>query len=136
MTLLAELLADLVTGSICSSGTASAGGWSGYIGKMPHAPDQAIALFEYGGTAPDITHDLAYDVYPSVQVRVRAAVNGYATGITKADAILARWHGVSNTTYTSTFYKLILASSSPVYIGTDDGGRPEWTINFRIIKNA
>jgi hypothetical protein len=139
MTLLVEILAYLVSNSICSSGTASANGWSGYIGKMPSAPDRCIGLFEYGGMAPDMTHDKAYDVNPSLQVRIRAenlGSTGYATGIAKADAVLALLHGVSNTTLSSKPYKLILATGSPMYLGTDDKGRPEWTVNFRITKNA
>lgn len=134
MTLLAEVLAYLVSGSVCSSGTAAANGWSGYIGKQPAAPDRVVTLFEYGGFPPELTHDKSMDVMPSFQVRVRCEAGGYATGIAKADAVLARLHGVSNSTLTTTSYKLIRGMSSPAYLGTDDKGRPEWTVNFQTIK--
>ena len=141
MTLLAEILAYFVTNSICVSGIANpgSGSWSGLIGKIPASPDRVVSLFEYGGMPPDITHDKAYDVRPSLQVRIRAeslGSTGYATGIAKADAVLALLHGVSNTTLSSKPYKLILASGSPIYLGTDDKGRPEWSVNFQIVKNA
>ena len=134
MTLLAEISAYLVTNSIGTSGTASANGWSIYLGKMTAAPDRQIGLFEYGGLPSELTHDKAMDEYPSLQIRVRAEQNGYSTGIAKAVAIRALLHGLSNTTLTSTKYKLIRAMNSPAYIGTDDKGRPEWTINFQIVK--
>ena len=134
MGLLADISADLVNGSIGTAGTAASQGWSIYQGKITASPDQQIGLFEYGGMPPEMNHDKATDVNPSLQVRVRATQGGYTTGIAKAEAILARLHQRSNTTINSVSYKLIRAMSSPIFIGVDDKGRPEWTINFQIVK--
>ena len=136
MSLLADISAYLVAQSIGTANDAVKEGWGISIGKMPNHKDRMIGLFEYGGYPPELTHDKSMDVMPALQVRVRGEPGsaGYTAGIAKADAILALLHGLSNTTLTSTSYKLIRANNSPAFIGSDDRGRPEWTINFSIIK--
>lgn len=137
MGLLSEISAYMVTNSIGIAGTGATGSWNIYYdkGELPAGPDQVILLFETGGMPPDLIHDMNIDVNPSMQVRIRAKPKDYAGGIAKAEAILALLHGLSNTTLGTTPYKLIRALSSPIYLGNDKSGRPEWTVNFQISKN-
>ena len=136
MTLCSEISAYFVSNSIGIAGTGATGSWNIYYdrGDLPTNPDQVILITETGGMAPELLHDGNYDINPSMQVRVRAKPKDYATGIGKAEAILTLLHGKANVTIGSTSYKLIRAQSSPLYLGNDERGRHEWTVNFLIQK--
>lgn len=136
MSLTSDISAYLVANSIGTAGTASKGGWSIYQGKIPNAPDQMIALFEYAGRPPGLHFDGAGVRNPSLQVRVRAAQDGYATGLAKAESILTLLHGVANTTLSGTVYQSIQALGSVNYLSTNDAGKPEWSINFMVVREA
>ncbi len=130
---LAEIAAYLASGGLGTVGT--------NIFVSPNLPDVEGAelitmLFEYGGMASGLTMDGAECANPSLQVRVRAGKFDYASGIGRIKAVEALLHGKANLTIGSHNYKLIQAMGSPNYIGRDEKGRPEWTQNYHVMKEA
>lgn len=133
MSMLDDISAYLVSNSIGTAGQADSGGWSIHIGKLPAGNDQVIGLFQNGGSPADRLFDGVGNRHPMLQVRVRATQGGFSTGETKAAAIVTLLHAVHNQTLTSTKY-LQIRSMSEIYLGTDDQGRPGWSLNFAVEK--
>jgi len=96
-----------------------------FIGVMPDSPDDCVALFETGGFKPELA-TAALVEYPTFQVMVRGSE--YQSARQRIDTIYKILHGD-----TSIFY-LIAAQQSPAYLGTDDNGRYEFSVNFKITK--
>lgn len=131
MTLVTDIAAYLVDQSVCT-----ALGTDLFIMDLPDTTDLITAVFQYAGQPPGNTFDSAYDDHPGLQIRTRAAVDDLESGETRANAAYAALHGVANTSLSGTTYKLIEALGSPGFIGYDEKGRPEWTQNFRVIKEV
>lgn len=100
-----------------------------FLGQMPEAPDNCVALFEYAGYSPDLHWD---GERPGLQVRVRN--KSYAAGRAKAEQIVQKLHGLAEGMLSGTRYLLIRAEQSPESLGRDANGRNEWVVNFAIIK--
>lgn len=131
MTLLTDVAAKLIAEGACTSL-----GTDLFILEIPESPDLMTAIFQYAGSPPELLLDSTGDEYPGLQVRTRAAKNGYAAGEARAAAAQTALHGVSNTTLSGTAYKLIRAMGSPMFIGNDAKSRPEWSQNFEVIKGG
>lgn len=97
-----------------------------FIGSLPDTPDDAVAVIDTGGEAPD--KELPFSK-ASFQVLVRNEL--YSAGITKLNAIKTRYHQLTNTTLGDTYFYYILANSDGGHIGRDDNGREVFSINFR-----
>lgn len=123
-----DIAAYLVTGTIGTIGTDI------FLAYVPEDPDTCVMLFEYAGSAPDMTHDKASDENPGLQVRVRSQRGEYQTGHDLAKSVQTLLHGVSNTTINSVSYKLIKANHSIAFMGFDDRERPEFVQNFSVMK--
>lgn len=106
-----------------------------FIGHMPPDPDEAVAIFQYGGATSSMTH--GYDT-PRVQVRVRGTLDP-RVGLQKAQQIYERLHGFHDGKFTSDGFWIVYCQglqAGPVHIGPDANGRYEYTLNFEIeIKN-
>src|SRR5574340_721729 len=74
------MILDLVASYLTSAGIAPAG-WTLYKSWLPDTPDQAIVLTETGGAPPDAFN--YHNASITMQVRIRAARNGYETAKSK-----------------------------------------------------
>ncbi len=128
-----------------------------FLAGFPPTPDNCIALFEYGGSPPDLHWA---GEYPGLQVRTRSY--DYRVAREKIVDIMLTLHGVcekvlSNNLNTEnknnsnendddneeeeekkegTRYLLIRALHSPEILKKDENGRVELFINFKIIKEV
>ena len=122
---IAEYLEDQSVGTV---------GTNIFVGQMPDAPDECIAVMIYGGTAPDeVTEDMES---PGLQVLIRCAKDDFADGLTLAYSVFNALHGVTDTTIESTYYYRISANQSPAQMGVDGNDRPLFVINFTVLKEV
>ncbi|SDM46323.1 hypothetical protein SAMN04487981_101603 [Streptomyces sp. cf386] len=135
-------MADLLDGlarhlqdkQLVSYRTASAGG-DCFLESMPQTPDEAVVLSTYDdGREPDSL--LGYDE-PRVQVRVRGTKDPRVSR-ERCKAIYAELHGLGPVTLPDGT-ELILSvalQNGPATIGTDENGRHEHVVNFRMEHRA
>jgi len=112
---------------ILEAGTSLVFGTDLFIGLGPTSPDNYAALRDSGGRPPVAQYTYKY---PTVQVYVRN--NGYLAGYEQAETIQNCLHGIRSEIWNSTKYIQILASSEILYLGTDENGRAEFSLNFEI----
>ena len=67
---------------------------------------------------------------PTVQILVRSDRNDFSGGVTLADSVLAAIDMTPPTGYV----EARTTTSDPIYIGTDDTGHHEWSINVTLTK--
>lgn len=102
-----------------------------FLDHMPQAPDEAVVLTAYDD-AREPDSRLGYDE-PRIQVRVRGTSNPLISRERCAD-IFAELHGLGPVTLPDGT-RLILSvalQGGPAGIGTDENGRHEHTVNFRM----
>jgi hypothetical protein len=110
-------------------GVLSGNGWTIKVSQYVSTPDQLITINDTGGAPPNPKWRLDF---PTFQVQVRGAVNGYAAAWQKMkdckDVLLGmdaqevngdRWDGV-------------LAMGDLVPLGYDEQNRPMLAMNFRM----
>lgn len=102
-----------------------------YLGLMPEQPDNCIAIFEYAGNPPALTHDGGIE-RPGLQVKVRNT--SYPAGRSKISEVVNVLHRLSNETINGTRYIFIRANQSPEPLGRDASGRQEFVVNFSVEK--
>jgi hypothetical protein len=106
-----------------------------FISYLPaDNPDLCLALFEYAGSAIELTLDSTGDENPGLQVRGRSAAGDYKSGFDLMKTAQAVLHGLSNTTLTGISYKLVRANHSIAFMGFDEKSRPEWVQNYSVMK--
>ena len=130
---LATYLAQLELGVYDPTGQAQAGDWSIFIEHLPDAPDRAIALTLYTGSAPDGA--LAYD-QPRLQVRVRGTTDPRVSR-QRCTAIYGELHGLCTTTLPDgTDLETCFATGTPASMGQDANRRHEHVVNFDLDVQA
>jgi len=103
-------------------------------------PDQLVVFAEDGGfepetPAPQGSMGDAALAEPAVQVRVRGEPWDGDSAEAKAAEIYDALHGLLRTDMGSQHYLRVKAqTSSPVFIGYDERGRPEFTQSFRALR--
>ena len=111
---------------------------------MPDQPDLAACVIERGGLPALLTltgqngPESKFD-QPTVMVRVRSGMDGYAAGNNLAQLIYKTLQGVTETTLNAggSLFHLIVALQFPMYLGRDERQRHMWSQNFRImVENA
>ncbi|MCC5580585.1 hypothetical protein IMZ11_33705 [Microtetraspora sp. AC03309] len=124
---LAQLLAGLGLGIYKVDGTA---GGTIFLTVLPTSPDRAMAVARYGGAESDATDD--YDE-PSIQVRVRGPATDARIAEQDAQAVYDELHAIGSRSLAGGTWlqDVIGTQSGPIYIGRDQSGRPEWTVNLR-----
>lgn len=125
------MLLDDIAGKLEEAGIGTIG-TNIFKGELPDQPDNCIALFEYAGSPPELTHDGKEIERPGLQVRVRN--KGYAAGRAKAESVILELQGLSNVTLGTTIYLSIRVNHSPAGIGRDTNNRAGWTVNFSVFK--
>lgn len=132
MTLLEELawlLAELGLGTFNSDGSA---GGTIFLATLPSTPDRCMAVARYGGAESDSKNP--YDEL-SVQVRCRGPAADARAAEQDAQAVYDALHGLGMRELTpgGTWLQLaICGGGGPVYIGRDQNGRHEYTVNIRL----
>ncbi|TQN26091.1 hypothetical protein FHX37_4629 [Haloactinospora alba] len=125
----ANLLVSLDVGTYHADGTP---GGTIYLTALPPRPDVALAVALYGGgSEASVLHP--YDE-PRVQVRTRGTAEDVRTGERLAQDAYDALHGLGMRTMPGgTWLQLAVGlQSGPAYMGRDDSGRHEWTVNVRI----
>lgn len=98
-------------------------------GLIPHA---AIFVLATGGPSPDPYFSVggasASFFRVGVQVRIRSAVDAFATGQTTALNVRAKLHLANLTGYVACRVR----ESHPLYLGTDDTEHHEFSVNVEL----
>jgi hypothetical protein len=131
MSMLTEIAARLIAEGVCT-----AVGTDLFIMSNPSTPDLCTSIWQYAGTAPMNTFDGAWDDRPGLQVRTRAAVGDIGAGEARALAAQEALKDICNETLSGTFWLSCLPLGSFASIGEDDDHRPEWTQNFKVVRDA
>ena len=100
-----------------------------FLTVVPPTPEDIVVLSPTGGFAPD---PLDATDQPSFQVRTRASRDP-RDAYERQLAIYDKLHGLTDVTLADgTHLSGCLAiQSDPVFIGLDENGRPEYTVNYR-----
>lgn len=110
---------------------AAQSGWAIGIGKELASPDTFVTIYDTGGPAP-MPH--FSEEYPTAQIRVRGAVNGYEAAYDKARAARAAVKGQGPLLLGGTHYAGLWIVTEPGLIGYDDSNRPLFTFNVRAVR--
>jgi len=116
--------------AIIAGGYASAEGTDLFYGVAPSSPDNVVCLACPSGGMP--REPTTTVMYPSVQVYIRNT--NYSTAQTKGTSIISLLDQTTTTTRNGRVYYYIEAQQSlPNYLGTDENGRHEFTVNFTVV---
>ncbi|QCX32456.1 hypothetical protein FDN13_01380 [Caloramator sp. E03] len=102
-----------------------------FLSLLPEDIDNCIALFEYGGEAPELHSNIEK---PRLQAMVRNV--DYQTGRMTIEQIKNILHGLSEQIINGKRYLLIMALQCPEFLGYDENNRSEFVCNFEIIKEV
>jgi hypothetical protein len=96
-----------------------------FLGWLPDAPDNALALYETGGQPPSYTHHALTPAIarPSIQVMVRD--HEYVSGRERIDEAYAVLCGLSS-------YLAIQPIQPPFALGRDAHDRARFSVNFNL----
>jgi hypothetical protein len=107
-------------------------GWAVAISRRPDTPDQIMTIYDSGSwRAPNPA--LLID-YPTINVNVRGSAGDYAATYTKALAVRDLLLGLPAQTVGGTRYVSVTVRSDPYFLAYDEMNRPEFTINFDVIR--
>lgn len=109
---------------------AGTSGWAIFIGKLPQKPETAIAIVNTGGETSNPKYLLDY---PSVQVLLRGAKNGYQTAYSKALAIKNALLGLPSQTINSDWWVQVNMIGEIASLGFDENDCPMFSVNFSLI---
>lgn len=108
-----------------------------FVNHQPSEPDFCISLFgNVGETLGDSGRDVTDMQFPRFQVLVRGAEDEYALASSKMQAIRTALHGKLKLTLPSWRILRMHADQDGGPIGTDEQGRPEFSINFTVQMHA
>lgn len=99
--------------------------------KQPDSPDLCVTLYDTGGFAPQPNFRLDR---PTVQARIRGGQNQYREAYAVAEDVKEFLRNLSNQTVNGTRYIGFWAMNDIFFAGYDDKSRPEFTINFRMMR--
>lgn len=119
----------IVTANLGSATPSDA--WGVYISSEPQeTPNECITIYDTGGRDPDPKWLLDF---PSVQVRIRGAKEGYAAGWTRARKIRDLILGAPAQVIESWRWESFLIAGDVNFLMYDQSRRPIFTINVRLI---
>ena len=107
-----------------------------FLGILPDAPDDVIAIYEYGGEQPYYVHDkvgISYDT-PRVQFVVRSS--SYSTARQTADTLYKLMGRCVNKVVGGTYYVAIQPLQPPFLLNRDANQRVLIAFNAQVIKEA
>lgn len=103
-----------------------------YETTMPDVPDKAVAVYEYGGPAPEFNHDGQAWENPRIQCVSRAPT--YPEARQQAQQVYNLLNGQTNVVINGGGYLSIKALQSPFPILPDNNQRDRVVINFEIAR--
>lgn len=105
-----------------------------FLGRMPDSPDACVALYEYGGSAPDNTMGGGLPVLqnPSVQIAVRAVL--YASAESLINLCWGTLEGIVDMSLSGTRYNRVTAIQSPFVLERDSQDRVIFVQNFNVTR--
>jgi hypothetical protein len=105
-----------------------------FLGRMPDAPDTCVALYEYGGSAPDNTMGGGLPVLqnPSVQIAVRAVL--YASAESLISLCWGTLESIVDMSLSGTRYNRVTAIQSPFVLERDSQDRVIFVQNFNVTR--
>lgn len=109
---------------------AATSGWAIYLSKYPAAPNTVIAIYNSGGRAPNPKWALDY---PSLNIQVRGAKNGYQAAVTKVQEVKDVLLGLDSQDINGDRWVSVTMPGEPAFLGYDDDNRPMFSLNFRLI---
>lgn len=118
----------LVTAGVVSATPGNA--WSVHIGHLPKSPNQVVAISDTGGLSPNPKWLLDY---PSVQILIRGAANGYVETRNKAIRIKDELLGIVSQDVNGNRLASVTMAGDVAFIGVDQIERPMFSLNFRLI---
>ncbi len=105
-------------------------GWSIHISKLPSKPDTAVSVVRTGGPPGNPRWLLDF---PTVQVMVRGAANGYQAAESKVQAVKDTLLGLPSQDIGGDRWVAVNMLGDPVFLGYDENNRPKWSLNFPLI---
>ncbi len=121
-----DMLIDDGVGAVVASGNA----WTIRVGQMTEDADEMLAVFDTPGAPPNPLWLLDF---PTVQVMIRGAIDGYDAAWTKGrnvkDALLGRAPEVKN----SDSFDAINGLGDLMFLRYDTKNRPLFSVNFNLI---
>jgi hypothetical protein len=103
------------------------------LGSLPGTPDDAFALYEYGGEAPQHVKDEQAPVFETPRFQVITRSKSYMTARVKAERIYQLLAGYSGQ-IEGVRYARITALQSPFFLDRDDAGRARFVTNYAVRK--
>jgi len=105
-----------------------------FLGRMPDSPDACVALYEYGGSAPDNTMGGGLPVLqnPSVQIAVREVL--YASAESLISLCWITLEGIIDMSLSGTRYNRVTAIQSPFVLERDSQDRVIFVQNFNVTR--
>jgi hypothetical protein len=105
-----------------------------FLGRMPDSPDACVALYEYGGSAPDNTMGGGLPVLqnPSVQIAVREVL--YASAESLISLCWGTLEGIIDMSLSGTRYNRVTAIQSPFVLERDSQDRVIFVQNFNVTR--
>ena len=105
-------------------------GWTIQIGREPTEPDTAISIWETGGFPPSSAWLLDF---PTAQIRVRGARNGYQAARSKMRDVKDALLGIDSQDLNGDRWVAINMLSDIVWLGYSEEELPQFTANFQLI---
>ncbi len=98
--------------------------------------DKCVTFYDSGGDPEQNLLNLSENgwKYPTIQVMIRGNVNAYTDTRELAEDVYSQLHKAMRFTSNSHDYEQVIATGEPIFMGYDDNNRPEWSINFEIMK--
>lgn len=105
--------------------------YTGRIGRLTDTPDRQIVIYDTGGMAPNPAHRLNYY---TIQVRVRAPVDGYSEGWARTKKVQDALLGIPPQDLGSDGDHLdgIIGVGDISFLLTDESNRPNFVVNFQL----
>lgn len=119
------LVADALAGYEDSSAD-----WQIFVGTEPPVPDKTITLFRSGGSSPNPKWLVDY---PSIQVRVRGEIGGYADAYNKAQTVKDALLGLGPYSHISGDVLVQVNMQGDIFpLPADETGKPIFVVNFNL----
>lgn len=109
---------------------AGTSGWGIFIGKLPSKPETAIAIVGTGGQTANPKYLLDY---PSIQVLLRGAKNGYTDVYAKALKVKDTLLGLPSQTVNGDLWVQVNMIGDITPLGFDENDCPMFSVNFSLI---
>lgn len=117
------------------SGTTLTLGSNLFLGRLPDAPDTAVAIYESGGTLPDHTMGGAsIPVVERARIQVVSRAVGYSAARAVAENVWTALEGIADESLSGKRYLRVTALQSPFPLERDTSERVIVAQNFEVLK--